>query len=99
MSSMKNLCLYEFLHIKIKTCILSLLKGENTYFPFLEGMQSWMLKSAWSFLHIAELGMYEVSIHLLAETKRKEKDPLLILLSNSETQVSNGACGHHLWRK
>lgn len=99
MPLMKNLYFYEFLHIKIKTCILCLLKGENAYFPFLEGMQSWLVRSAWSFLHIAELGWYEGSTYLLGETKRKEKDPLLILLSNNETQVSDGVCGHHLWKK
>lgn len=57
-----------------------------------------MLRSAWSFLHIAELGLCEGSTHLLGKTKGKEKDPLLILLLNSDTQVSKGACGHHLWK-
>lgn len=76
---MKNLYVYVVLHTKIKTCILSLLKGENTP-PFLGGMQFWMLRPAWSFLHIAEPGLFEGSTHLLGEMKGKEKDPLFILL-------------------
>lgn len=36
-----------------------------------------MLKAGWSFLHVAELGLYEGSAHLLEERKGKKRIPYL----------------------